>query len=70
MKCENCKYFKPLTGFTDKSLDGERGDCEKIFEEENVNAPNDVIIFGVGGHYDSIAVGKNFGCIHFENKRQ
>lgn len=67
MKCKDCKYFEPLTGFTDKSRDNTRGDCKKIFEEYgDLIAPKNRIIFGCGGHYDSVTVGINFGCLHFK----
>lgn len=66
MKCVSCKYYEPISE--------KHGNCQKIFEEyeswgeDVIETPDDVIVFGDGGHYDSVVVGKNFGCIHFENK--
>lgn len=62
--CKNCKYYVQITNF---------GDCKMVVESCNddpraTDDEVDKIIFGVGGHYDSVWVGENFGCIHFEEK--
>lgn len=67
--CKDCVFWKVISGFSDKTLDGLRGNCEKIIEEYSDSIlETDAIIFGVGGHYDSVSVGKDFGCIHFKGK--
>lgn len=67
--CKWCIFFTPRFGYTDNYKNGKRGDCEKIIEEYGTTIKEtDAIIFGVGGHYDSVEVGEDFGCIHFKNK--
>lgn len=67
--CKNCKFYTPRFDYSDKFINGNRGECKKIIEEyiEKVK-DTDSILFEVGGHYDSVAVGKDFGCIHFKFK--
>lgn len=67
MRCKDCKYYKPVTGFYNPSKNNKFGECEKIFREEREDCELDnVIVFAVGGDYDAVYVTPNFGCIHFE----
>ena len=69
--CKTCKHY-------------DEGECRMIAEQGyhgkyypyvyHEDSPpiepfkDDRIIFGDGGHYDSVSVGENFGCIHHEAK--
>lgn len=57
------RIYDPVTGWRN-------GDYIKpsYILDESSNVYLDTIIWHCGGNYDSMSVGENFGCIHFENK--
>lgn len=60
--CKDCIFWNQIG-------DSYQGDCEQIVEQQSrEEVRQDAIIFGVGGHYDSVSTGKFFGCIHFKDK--
>ena len=71
MECKNCKYFSSEGDFSGTSTNdnfkiGYDYSFEKI--EFNKAEPNQVIVEGDEGW--GFIVGKNFGCIHFEEEEK
>lgn len=83
MKCKDCIFYKPKSrqgiifkyGHCKKINDSptledlglkyieDEGECFVVDSKSAL----DKILFD-GGHYDSVFVGEDFGCIHFEKK--